>query len=722
MISHRVANMTYLRTMPLSQKLMGSILLAFVLFSVVLTLSLTIHLSDLKTDLVEQTKQTMEGEVLGRLNSEAGKLSGNISGYINSAFRLPLSVASSLSSFIEDNAEALNRNQVNQLISSTLSRHQDISSMYAQFEPNGFDNLDSEFARSSNVPLHTVQNSGSLEVYWIRTPDGKLEQQQVEDAKEKWNAEVGEFGIREAEWYLCARDKSRPCLMEPYLYEISEGYTELMTSLGVPVIAGGRFRGLVGVDINLPVFQSMIEGLQKNLYGGQSRITLLSEKGLVAGSSVYKDKLTRPLSESRDTLDDRLTQLHRSEDRYLLHEGTYYVSYPVPIKASGTEWSLLIELPQEVALASTIKLTETIDENIVAILSTEVVIAVIATALVVLFLIVLVRSIVRPISQLDAMVHNLASAEGDLSKDIRLDTHAELISLSEGFSSFIQKLRAMVNQLKQMGEAARQSSIEGKRVSQETMQATNDQLSEIDMVVTATNEMSSTASEVSKVAVDVADNAMRAKDTVLESQKSLSVAVSVVDSMTMDMQKANQSILTVASSTEDINRILDVIRAIAEQTNLLALNAAIEAARAGEQGRGFAVVADEVRSLASKTQASTEEINNMIQHLTTGVSQAVEVINSGSSKAQTAREETQGSYNSLASVVQDITSIADHIAQVATAAEEQSAVSEEVSRNLTTIGDAARVLAELAERSNQSSDELEAQLRILDSQLASLKT
>lgn len=722
MIKHRVANMTNLRTMPLSQKLMGSILLGFVLFSVILTLSLTIHLSDLKTDLVEQTKQTMEGEVLGRLDSEAGKLSGNISGYINSAFRVPLSVASSLRSFIENDTQALNRDQVNQLISSTLARHQDISSMYAQFEPNGFDNLDSEYASSSNIPIHTVQNTGSLEIYWIRTPDGKLEQQQVEDAKEKWNAEVGEFGIREAEWYLCARDKSQPCLMEPYLYEISEGYSELMTSLGVPVIAGGRFRGLVGVDINLPVFQSMIDGLQKNLYGGHSRITLLSEKGLVAGSSVYKDKLTRPLSESRDTLDGRLTQLHDSEDRYLLHEGTYFVSYPVPIKASGTEWSLLIELPQEVALASTIELTETIDENIVAILSTEVIIAVIATTLVVMFLIVLVRSIVRPISQLDKMVHNLASAEGDLSKDIRLDTHAELISLSEGFSSFIQKLRAMVNQLKQMGEAARKSSIEGKRVSQETMQATNDQLSEIDMVVTATNEMSSTASEVSKVAVDVADNAMRAKDTVLESQKSLSVAVSVVDSMTMDMQKANESILTVASSTQDINRILDVIRAIAEQTNLLALNAAIEAARAGEQGRGFAVVADEVRSLASKTQASTEEINNMIQHLTGGVSTAVEVINSGSSKAQTAREETQGSYNSLASVVKDITSIADHIAQVATAAEEQSAVSEEVSRNLTTIGDAARVLAELAEQSNQSSDELEAQLSILDSQLASLKT
>jgi methyl-accepting chemotaxis protein len=714
--------MSSFRTMSLSRKLMGSILLAFILFSVVLTLSLALHLSDLKTDLVDQTNQKMEQEVLGRLDSEAGKLGGNIAGYINSAFRVPLSVASTLQSFIENDDAALSREQVNQLISSTLARHKDISSMYAQFEPNGFDTLDNYFVLSGEAPIHTVPATGSLEIYWIRTPDGKLEQQQVEEAEEKWNAEVGEFGIREAEWYLCARDKSQPCIMEPYLYEISEGYEELMTSLGVPVIAGGRFRGLVGADINLPVFQAMIENLQQNLYGGQSSITLLSDKGLVAGSSIYKDKLTRPLGESRDTLNERLTKLHQADERHLLHEGVYYVSYPVPVSASGTEWSLLIELPQDVALASTIELTKTMDENIVAILSTEIIIAVIATALVVAFLIALVRSIVRPISRLDGMVQNLASAEGDLTRDIRLETHAELISLSEGFSRFIQKLRGMVNQLKQMGDAAKQSAIDGKQISHETLQATNDQQREIDSVVTATNQMSATASEVSQVAVEVADNAMRAKEIVMGSQKSLSTAVATVDALSEDMNKANESIMTVASSTQDINRILDVIRAIAEQTNLLALNAAIEAARAGEQGRGFAVVADEVRSLASKTQASTEEINDMIQSLQGGVTQAVEVINSGSTKAQSARQETQTSHESLTTVVQDISSIADHIAQVATAAEQQSSVSEEVSRNMTVIGDAARVLAGLADRSNQSSDELEEQLSILDNQLASLKT
>ncbi|MGK0446066.1 MAG: methyl-accepting chemotaxis protein [Bermanella sp.] len=227
---------------------------------------------------------------------------------------------------------------------------------------------------------------------------------------------------------------------------------------------------------------------------------------------------------------------------------------------------------------------------------------------------------------------------------------------------------------------------------------------------------------MSQVAVEVADSAKNARETVLSSQKSLSGSVNTVQELTDDMQQASQSISEVASRTEDINRILDVIRAIAEQTNLLALNAAIEAARAGEQGRGFAVVADEVRSLASKTQTSTEEINQMIQSLQGGVKQAVTVIESGTSKAKGAMEETRLSYDSLASVVGDISAIADNIGQVATAAEEQSAVSEEVSRNLTIIGDAARALANLAGESNQSSADLEAEMSKLDHHLASLKT
>lgn len=712
----------FLRVLPLKLKLLVTVAVALVLFASLLVINLVANLNSMKGELVNQTEETMEAEIIGRLSSEAGQLGSTVGGYINSVFRVPLGVAKTITHSIENPDESLTRQQINNLLSSTLAQHKDVSSIYGQFEPNGYDQLDASLANNPEKGIYTVADTGALEIYWIRDPNGRLEQQEVEDSSEKWNATVGEFGIREAEWYLCAKDKGAPCLMEPYLYEISEGYEELMTSLGVPVMAGGRFRGLVGADINLPIFQGMIEKLQKKLYDGESKITLLSHLGLVVGSSHYKQKLTRPLKESMANVTDRILNLHEQKQKYFVKEGVYYVAFPIYIEAADITWSLLIELPQHVVTAGATKLTQTIDDSVIAIVSTEIVTALIITGVVLFVLVVLIRSIVQPIKDLDDMIQNLASNEGDLTRDVRLDTHAELISLSKGFSRFIQKLREMVNQLKFVGDQAKGTSLKGKEINAQSVGATNNQQREIDSVVTATNEMSATANEVSQVAVAVADNVNSAKDTVMSSQKSLAGSVSTVQALTEDMQKASQSISDVASRTEDINQILDVIRSIAEQTNLLALNAAIEAARAGEQGRGFAVVADEVRSLASKTQASTDEINGLIQSLQGGVKQAVEVIESSTDKAKGAMDETQSSYDSLSSVVQDIGSVAEHITQVATAAEEQSAVSEEISRNLTIIGDAATELANLAGQSDAASDELESQMQTLDKQLASLKT
>lgn len=712
----------FIRVLPLKLKLLLTVGTALVLFAALLVSNLIANLHLMKEELVTQTDQAMESEILGRLSSEAGKLGSTVGGYINSAYRVPLGVANTLEHSISDSTHSLTRDQVNKLVSSTLAEHQDISSMYAQFESNGYDQLDQSLLGNPDRGIHTVANTGGLEIYWIRDQEGRLEQLEVEDSTEKWNAEVGEFGIREAEWYLCAKDKGAPCLMEPYLYEISEGYEELMTSLTVPVMANGQFRGLVGVDVNLPIIQTMVDKLQKSLYDGKSRITLLSDLGLIVGSSHYKNKATRPITEALPNLNKKVLALHEQQKKYMVQGDSYYLASPIQIDAADVSWSLLIELPVEVVTAGAVRLASTIDDSVIAIVSTEIITAVVMTGIVLFVLILLIRSIVKPIKDLDDMIQNLASNEGDLTRDVKLDTHAELISLSKGFNQFINKLREMVNQLKFVGDQAKGTSIKGKEINAQSVRATNNQQKEIDSVVTATNEMSATANEVSQVAVAVADNVNSAKDTVLSSQSSLSGSVNIVQGLTGDMQRASQSISDVASRTEDINQILDVIRSIAEQTNLLALNAAIEAARAGEQGRGFAVVADEVRSLASKTQSSTDEINGLIQSLQGGVKKAVEDIESSTEKAKDAMGETQSSYDSLASVVEDIGSVAEHITQVATAAEEQSAVSEEISRNLTIIGDAASELANLAGQSDEASDALESQMKTLDQQLASLKT
>jgi len=179
------------------------------------------------------------------------------------------------------------------------------------------------------------------------------------------------------------------------------------------------------------------------------------------------------------------------------------VASTIPIGTSGSEWSVLLELPESVVKSSVYELVDTIDSNILGIMSSATVIALIVTALILTVVVALVRSITRPLRELIATVNNLASADGDLTKEVRIKTHQELIQLSAGFSQFINKLKDIVNQLKEVGIAAKGTSQRGKQINDQTMQATNDQQREIDSVVTATNEMSATATEVSQVAVEV---------------------------------------------------------------------------------------------------------------------------------------------------------------------------------------------------------------------------
>jgi methyl-accepting chemotaxis protein len=280
----------------------------------------------------------------------------------------------------------------------------------------------------------------------------------------------------------------------------------------------------------------------------------------------------------------------------------------------------------------------------------------------------------------------------------------------------------MINDLKAVNVRVHEQASDVGAIARDTEENTARQHREVDSVVTAMNEMSAAAGEVAGFAGESAENARMAQDGIRFTQTTLGSAVEGVSALASDMSDASEAIGHVASRSDEINRILDVIRGIAEQTNLLALNAAIEAARAGEQGRGFAVVADEVRTLASRTRQSTDEISQMIDGLQQEVRQTVSVINAGVDRASMAVDGTREAGHSLASVVTRIGTIVEHVTQVATAAEEQSSVSEEINRNLTTIGDAASDLRELAQRARRSGESLDGEVEILESELGRLKT
>jgi methyl-accepting chemotaxis protein len=676
-------------------------------------------LSSMEDNITEDTSELVQGIVVQRLKATAGQYGEQVEGMLNEAFKVPQTFLSVIEQNVAaSDSERMSRGAMSQAVGALLKGQPEISSIYAQFEPDGYDGQDRYF--TGGVEEHS-SDTGTLDIAYYRAPDGEVLFSRTTDPDEKYDDTLNEFGTREAEWYLCPRDTLKPCTLEPYEYEVEDGYNELMTSLVMPIMNDGKFVGVLGIDVNLSTIQQTMLDVSKQLYDGAGRVTLVSEKGLIAGSSHYQESLARPLSEALPGRADAYMKLHKTGEVFD-RDGEIAVSFPINIKESGTTWSLIIELPRKVALASLQKVTSLLSNQVKATAQRQLIVGIVVSILAIGLLVFLVRSITRPLDLIKDRMANLASAEGDLTHELSIDTHAELITLADSFNAFLAKLRGMVNDLKEINQAVGIQVVDVQTIAAETDDNTGRQYSEIDSVVTAMNEMSAAASEVATFASDAASNAKEASEGVTNTQETLSTAVDGAQALAGDMEGASEAIGQVARRSDDINRILEVIRGIAEQTNLLALNAAIEAARAGEQGRGFAVVADEVRTLASKTRESTDEISQMIEGLQSEVQQTVSVIQSGVGRATSAVGQTKEADHALADVVSRIATIVEHVTQVATAAEEQSSVSEEINRNLTNIGDAASDLRDLAQRVRDSGESLGKQMTSQEEHLGRLRT
>ncbi|WP_371919577.1 methyl-accepting chemotaxis protein [Pseudomonas sp. BBP2017] len=231
-------------------------------------------------------------------------------------------------------------------------------------------------------------------------------------------------------------------------------------------------------------------------------------------------------------------------------------------------------------------------------------------------------------------------------------------------------------------------------------------MAEIDLVATAVHEMTATAQDVARNATHAAQAASNADQAAHQGLQIVRNTSDSISALAEEIGRAVGVVQTLARDSENINAILTAIRAIAEQTNLLALNAAIEAARAGEQGRGFAVVADEVRNLAQKTQQATAEIQQMIQQLQQGTRDVVRVMENSQGKTDDSVQQAARAAEALESITQAVSVINDMNTQIASAAEEQSAVAEDINRNVINIGQVANEVAGGADESSNASAEL----------------
>ncbi|MGC5426001.1 methyl-accepting chemotaxis protein [Aeromonas veronii bv. sobria] len=684
----------------------------FLLTGLAMTLLQSASFSSLRNMVMTQTSDALEEEVSRSLQYQAERYAIQIASLMQNSYQIPLTVTAQIEAGMAKPELRLSRPQVESLLGSSLQQASGISSIYAQFEPDGYDGEDGNWLGGAS---HSVAGKGSLEVYFTKDQGGAVAQQAVDAAasEAKFDTSLNEFGIRNSEWYLCGRDTRQPCLMEPYLYEISPGNKMLMTSLTVPVLRDGKFVGLAGVDMNLPIFQQLAENLGKSLYDSKADVTLVSKMGLIVGSNRYADKLGRPLKEVGLTLPDG--QPVSSDSDFILHQ-------PIRVEAANTQWWLMIKVPKALALSKAHAISNELGTLLVDAQRQQIIAMGGITLLVLGLLVWFIQTITAPLSLISRHVGHLSSNEGDLTQQMEIDTHQELIDLGSQLNAFLGKLRGMVQMSKGIGQQVYQQAREMKHTADTMRSSLDEQNLELESVVSAMHQMSTTAVSVAGYAEQAAQESEAATHHINTAQQTLSNARNEIHTLVGDMHEADKAVALVAQRSTNISRILDVIRAIAEQTNLLALNAAIEAARAGDMGRGFAVVADEVRALANKTRESTDEIGQLIGSLQTEVSSSQRLMNTGIERSTTTVQGTEQAFEALNRVVAQIQQIHDHISQVATAAEQQSAVSDTINQNLMRIGDTANVIGQEASSSHQLSEALEQAATALASQLDRLRT
>jgi methyl-accepting chemotaxis protein len=316
----------------------------------------------------------------------------------------------------------------------------------------------------------------------------------------------------------------------------------------------------------------------------------------------------------------------------------------------------------------------------------------------------LTRSIVKPLSEALDAAENVA--RGDLTRPIETHGNDEVSRLLKALATMQQNLRETLQNISGSATQLATAADELNAVTLDSTQSLQQQNNEIEQAATAVTEMTTAVEEVARNAVSTSDATRQSSESASMGQQRVSDTVDAIGALASDVQVTGGLVQSLANQSQDIGKVLDVIRAIAEQTNLLALNAAIEAARAGESGRGFAVVADEVRALAYRTQQSTQEIEQMVQGMRSGATQALDSMQASSTRAASTLAMAERAGEALQTITASVNEIHERNLVIASAAEEQAQVAREVDRNLVNIRDLSVRSATGADQTSASSHEL----------------
>ncbi|KAA0876314.1 methyl-accepting chemotaxis protein [Nitrincola tapanii] len=578
------------------------------------------------------------------------------------------------------------RDYSNQFLQQFLSDRPTLLGAWTLWEANAFDGLDSLYQNTSG---HDA--SGRYIPYWYR--DG-----QVIAMDPLVDYEVP----GEGDYYLLAKQNLKPVILDPYLYPVGDQEV-LLTSIVVPILEEGVFKGVVGVDLSVSSLQNAMAALQPfggvaALFGAEGTIIAHPDEGRLG--RLLQDTEAQNLGAALPNFQQALRQGQTFEIQMptaLIGGGeALLVSQPVELGETQTHWTLLLAMPMSAVLEDVGALTQ------------KVLFAGLAgLVLLILTILILSRALSRPLQTVVDAMQSIASGQGDLTRRLPVKGKDEVAEISRSFNAFAEQIRHLISELAGHSATLNSASAELRDLSSTSLHGIEKQRAEIEMVAAAMDELTASVNEV-------ADNAQRAADATRAGSQEVAGGCSVIDAIVNNIRAQAQDteatavqIAELDEGSQAIGQVIGVIQGIAEQTNLLALNAAIEAARAGEQGRGFAVVADEVRTLATRTHSATEEIAQTIDRLQQLTAEVVRAMSQNKDKSIRSVELAEAGMQALQQIELQIGRVENMNLQVASATEEQSATTQELSRNLVTISQITEASAQGAEATARGSESLQ---------------
>lgn len=588
------------------------------------------------------------------------------------------------------------RTALDEMVRRSVLNFDSIQGAYLVFQPDLLDGEDANYVDADYVGSN---EKGRFAPYW-----------KVADNGENVLANVLSEPIlsddSNSERFYCPLSSGQTCISTPRV--VNSGGTALLTSsISVPILVDDVAIGFLGIDLRLDGLTSVVTQSDQSLFDGAGAVYVVSLDGSVIASD-DSSIAVGSVFQSDNTNSDLMTDfIFGGEVTTQWSENGEWLLAFAPVTAANQTWGVLFEIPRESVVADANRLDSIISTKVSEGIQTEV----IAGIIFILFGLAIIAfsslSIVKPIRQVVERLNDIASGEGDLTQRLEVKSQDEIGQLSQGFNLFLDKLQHTIKEVIQTTEQVASTTSQAKASASSTRESSESQFKEVDLVATAAEEMTQTAGLVVQNAEVAVDAACEANRSARQGQQVIELSAGEMRKLVDRMSSAVPIVEELAKNNGNITEILSVIEGISEQTNLLALNAAIEAARAGEQGRGFAVVADEVRNLASRTQSSVGEIRAVIDKVHAGTQDVVEAIQEGNILANDTALHVQKAVEDLGSIFTSIEAISDMNSQIVRAAEEQQSVSGEVNQSVVNIRDLSAKILEQAAASEQVGSEID---------------